>query len=305
MRAIRSLADGTSGGGLLEPAAVGTVTEAALSLFAAGGAPPAPMGAAAESPPSLDRAALVAILESITEGVVIYDESGDIGYVNRAAERMFKRPRRSLIGRDRRSARIRLHHMDGRPMRDGEGIVGRVLAGGHAIVGEDWRLLRPDRTLIDVTVSAFPLAGAAGSADRVVLTLTDTTERRRAESASRESEERLRAIVSSTLDGIVAVDGEGRIVEFNVAAEALFRRARAEVIGQPAQMLMPQRLRRRHAEAFAARQADPGKTFARRLETAAMRGDGTEVAVEVSMTRVRQEGRWLYVASMRELRPAP
>ena len=172
---------------------------------------------------------------------------------------------------------------------------------GETIVGEEWRLLRPDRTLLDVTVNAAAVRDDGGRPTAVVVSITDSSERRRAESTLRESEERLRAIVGSTFDGMVAIDGEGRILEFNAAAEALFRRSRAEVIGHPVQILMPQRLRSAHAAAIAVRREAPTKKLSRRLESVGIRGDGTEFPVEISVTALLQRGRAMYVASLRDL----
>lgn len=245
---------------------------------------------------------LHAIVETMAEGVLIYDTEGRITFVNSTAQRMLKRPRRSLIGRDRRGARIRPHHLDGRPMRDEESLFARLTASREPIIGEHWRLLRPDRTFLDVTINAAPVYDAAGALTAVVLTMFDTTDHRRAESALREAEDRLRAIVGSTFDAIVALDTDGRITDFNGAAERLFGRSRAEVIGQPVQLLMPQRLRGAYTAAFQRRQAAPAKSFSKRYETIAMRGNGTELTVEISVTGLTQRGRSIYFASFRETR---
>jgi len=58
-------------------------------------------------------------------------------------------------------------------------------------------------------------------------------EGKRADEALRESEERLRVVIASNLDGMVVVDQEGLIRMVNPAAEALLSRPRAELIGQP------------------------------------------------------------------------
>lgn len=253
----------------------------------------------------LSRERLSAIVDTMAAGVLIFDAGARITFANGSAERMLKRPRRSLIGRDRRTARIRPHHVDGRPMKDDEDFFNRLAASKEPIVDEAWRLLRPDRTFLDVTVNAAAVRNAAGAITAVVVSLIDGSERRRVEGTLRESEERLRAIVSSAFDAIVAVDGEARIVEFNPAAEAIFGRSRAEVLGQPAQLLLPQRLRGAFAAAFQRRLAAPTKEFSGRMETVGARGDGTEFGAQVSVTGLTQRGRPMYVASVRPAVAAP
>ena len=62
--------------------------------------------------------------------------------------------------------------------------------------------------------------------------IRDITERKRAEKAMRESEARLRAIFSGSLDGIVMVDDDGRYVEANPSACALFGLSKEELLGR-------------------------------------------------------------------------
>ena len=60
-----------------------------------------------------------------------------------------------------------------------------------------------------------------------------------AELALRENEARLSAIWNTAADGIITVDESGSIESFNPAAEAIFARAAAEVVGRPVQELIP------------------------------------------------------------------
>ena len=247
------------------------------------------------------EARLTAIVETMAEGVLILDAEGIIRFANPAAERLLKRPRGSLVGRDRRAARIRPHHLDGRPIRDEDSALARLRHAPGPIVGEEVRFLRPDRSFLDATVNSAALRDAGGEIGGFVISINDSTDRRRAEAVRRESEERLQAIVASTFDAIVAYDVEGRIVEFNRAAETLFGRSRAEVLGQPFRVLLPARMRARADASLAARRARPASSIAERHEVTGVRGDGSEVPIEVSLTAVNRSGRTLFVASARDL----
>jgi PAS domain-containing protein len=55
------------------------------------------------------------------------------------------------------------------------------------------------------------------------------------------SEERLRSIIDSAVDGIIVIDRRGHIESVNPAAERLFGYARAEVVGRNVSMLMRRR----------------------------------------------------------------
>ncbi|OOG27561.1 hypothetical protein B1C78_03580 [Thioalkalivibrio denitrificans] len=97
-----------------------------------------------------------------------------------------------------------------------------------------------------------------------------------------------RHVVDSALDGIIAIDHHGRVLEFNTAAEAMFRIPRSEALGRElADLIIPEDLREDHRRALAERirSATPlGK--GRRFETRAMRADGSQFPAEISVTRV-------------------
>lgn len=68
---------------------------------------------------------------------------------------------------------------------------------------------------------------------------TDITERKHAEEALRESQERIGAILKTAADAIITIDERGIIESFNPAAEKIFRYDAREVIGQNVKLLMP------------------------------------------------------------------
>src|SRR5207248_3325945 len=79
----------------------------------------------------------------------------------------------------------------------------------------------------------------------------DLTDLKRAEAAVRESEARKTAVMEAALDAIVLMDQEGRITEFNTAAERTFGYERDEVIGRSlAEKLVPPLWRDRHRRAL-------------------------------------------------------
>ncbi len=74
----------------------------------------------------------------------------------------------------------------------------------------------------------------------------EVTERKRAEQAVAEREARIRAILDTTVDGIITIDARGIIESFNLAAERIFGYAAGEVVGQNVSMLMPSPYRDEH-----------------------------------------------------------
>src|SRR5437763_7152946 len=113
---------------------------------------------------------------------------------------------------------------------------------------------------------------------------------------------RLRAFLDAALDAVVAIDGEGRITEFNRAAERMFGYVAADVLGQPmAELLIPTRLRETHERALRAAAAGHDPVLGRRLELPALRSDGTEFPVELGIARIDTDGRPAFAAFLRDL----
>jgi diguanylate cyclase (GGDEF)-like protein/PAS domain S-box-containing protein len=117
------------------------------------------------------------------------------------------------------------------------------------------------------------------------------------------AEARRAAMLEAALDCIVTMDADGRVVDFNAAAERTFGYGRDEAHGRPlADLIIPPDLRGRHDEAFR-RHLRTGEStiLGRRLELRAMRRDGTEIPVELTISRSDVEGEPLFVGFLRDL----
>jgi len=117
-------------------------------------------------------------------------------------------------------------------------------------------------------------------------------DRTQSDSALKRSEARKSAILDSSLDCIVTIDHEGRITEFNPAAERTFGYQRLEVLGRMlSDVIIPLPLRQAHQDGLA-RFLATGETrvLGKRVELSAMRADGSEFPVELAITRIAAEG---------------
>jgi PAS domain S-box-containing protein len=118
----------------------------------------------------------------------------------------------------------------------------------------------------------------------------------------RASEARKGAVLDSVLDGIITVDVEGRIVEFNHAAEELFGHRRQDVVGRPlVEVLVPRALRERHEGLAGHLGGWERHSSGSRVETTAWRADGSEVPVELAVTPVRGERSSHFTLCLRDI----
>src|SRR5207244_404219 len=132
---------------------------------------------------------------------------------------------------------------------------------------------------------------------------TEITERVQAEAALRDSEARKGAIVESAIDGIITIDQEGKIIEFNPAAERLLGHPRTAAVGQlMADLIIPPSLRERHHRGLAHYLATgEGPVLGKRLEMIALHADGTEFPIELGITRVGAEEPALFTGFLRDI----
>jgi diguanylate cyclase (GGDEF)-like protein/PAS domain S-box-containing protein len=103
---------------------------------------------------------------------------------------------------------------------------------------------------------------------------------------------RYRAVIAGTLDCVVAVDEDDRLIEFNPAAERVFDYRAEDVLGRHVGDVLVPPASRAFYRSLAQRIRDnPGSSLLdRRIETTAVRSDGTEFPVELTVARVEGAG---------------
>jgi len=135
----------------------------------------------------------------------------------------------------------------------------------------------------------------------------DITERKIAEDALAANLREREAIVEGAIDAIVSIDGEGRVRDFNAAAQGLFGYALEEVQGWPvADLIIPPEHRAAHAAGLERYLADPasGRIIGRRIELEAISKSGARIPVELAVVDASSDEQTVFVAYLRDLRSA-
>jgi len=131
----------------------------------------------------------------------------------------------------------------------------------------------------------------------------DLTERRVRELELYENTALRQAITDAALDAIVIIDAEGIIREFNPNAEQLFGYSKNEAVGLPiAKTIIPERYRDAH-EAGMQRYLSDGseRVIGKRVEIEAIKRDGSEFPIELTVLPVKAGGRLLFTANIRDI----
>jgi PAS domain S-box-containing protein len=128
-------------------------------------------------------------------------------------------------------------------------------------------------------------------------------ERMRLEQSLRESRDRLEGIYLSVGDGIVSIDEAQRIVMFNAAAERMFGWRAAEMIGQPLNALLPERLRSAHEQQMRRFGAtgQSNRLMGRYGLIYGLRAGGEEFPIEATVSQSGMPPNRLFTAILRDI----
>jgi PAS domain S-box-containing protein len=113
----------------------------------------------------------------------------------------------------------------------------------------------------------------------------------------------LQAMLDSSLDAVVTMAGDGRVLMFNRAAETMFGYLADDVVGRDvAELIIPPSLRTRHYAALSRFLETREPTIlGRRVELTGMRSDGSEFPIELTVTGVPLDGPPVFTAYLRDI----
>jgi formate hydrogenlyase transcriptional activator len=173
---------------------------------------------------------------------------------------------------------------------------------GQESRAEELECRAADGRQVWVSLYVKPIRDAQGRIDASRSTLVDITDRKHVEAALRDSKERLSSILESTMDAIVTIDEEERIVFINAAAEKVFRCSAARVIGQPLGLFLSEVFRRTLASYLRVLAQQGSARRHMSLEgLTAFRADGEEFPMEATLSQVEVGGRNLFTIILRDI----
>ena len=238
-----------------------------------------------------------AIVASAVDAIITIDEPGRIESVNAAAERLFGYAASELVG-----ANVSI--LMPNPERvEHEAYMARYCETGEKrVIGADREVmaLRKDGVLFpaELTISEVVLGDRRLFAGIV----RDVSQRKQAEQGLQDSEARIKAIVETAADPIIAIDERGRIESFNPAAERVFGYAPGEVIGENVSVLMPEPYHSEH-DGYMTRYRETGEKRIIDIgrEVVGRRKDGETFPMDLAVGEVLMGDRRIFTGIVRDL----
>ncbi|RMG73450.1 MAG: PAS domain S-box protein [Bacteroidetes bacterium] len=243
------------------------------------------------------------LYEHVYDAILMVDDQGEVVSLNKAA--------RNLLAVEESSPSSGLHFLDLFSLRPDvkpqerfatlqrEGVLSRVRC----------TLQRRDGQEVEVELSATAIikAGTYAGARVQLRDITDelAAEQRQAQLLLQlqENEARTRTILESALDGVIIVNEEGLIEEWNAMAQEIFGWARAEILGKSlAETIIPPHFREAHGKGMRRyHQTGVSRVLNQRIEIEGLHQSGRVFPIELSIVPVHLDKRTFFSAFVRDI----
>jgi diguanylate cyclase (GGDEF)-like protein/PAS domain S-box-containing protein len=240
-----------------------------------------------------ERDLSTALIDTLPGLFVVFDRHGRITRVNKTLAAMSGFSEKQLRGREALSFIAPEDHQIGRAKLQ-EGFAKGVVEAELAVIPKDG-----GKRTIRWSGRLFSDQGGAS----LVAVGIDVTDAHEADLQLRISEERFKAVANAAEAAIIVTDSAGAVTYWNAAAERIFGYSSSEALGRNVhEWLAPQRFRRKARagmRAFAA--TGHGEVIGSTRELMAIRSDGTEFPIELSVSGVHLGTEWHAVAVLRDI----
>ena len=218
------------------------------------------------------------LFDNLPIAVYTCDKDGYITSFNQAAAILWGRAPET--GKDLWCGSWKIFNVDGRPLNLDSCPMARTLKEGVAIEGEEIIIERPDGTRLNILPYPVPVFNEAGELIGAVNTLIDVTEQRFGET----KQAMLAAIIESSEDAIVSKTLDGTVTSWNKSAAKMFGYNEGEMVGKSIITVIPKD--RRQEEVVILGKIRQGEKV-EHCETVRLRKDGTEIAVSLTISPIK------------------
>ncbi len=237
-------------------------------------------------------------IEGISEGFAYYDENDRLAVVNSKMAEIYPLIADTFVLGTSFEEGLRLGIKKGQfgpsDDQDEEEWIQERLAKHHDPKGS-YEVTLSDGRCIRVEEKKTPGGGIVG-------VRTDITDLKELEHKLRDSEEQLRGIMKTAVDGIITIDRRGLVQSFNAAAEVIFGYTAKEVIDENVKMLMPEPDAQQH-DNYINNYVRGGEAqiIGIRREVVGQRKDGSTFPMDLSISELRLDYRTVFTGIIRDV----
>jgi PAS domain S-box-containing protein len=252
---------------------------------------------------------LATTLSSIGDAVISTDRSGNVEYMNPIAESLTEWKLAEAKGKPLIEVFNIVNEASRKPVEnpvlkvfEKGGIVG--LANHTTLIGKNGREF-------SIEDSAAPIRFESdGRIEGVILVFRDITEKygqqkRLTEAMVQvaENEKRMRTVLESALDAVIAMDSDGMVCQWNAQAEQIFGHKSTEVMGEKlSSLIIPERDREAYERGMRQYlETGTGPVLNKRIEIMALNSHNEEFPVELSITPIRTSGVLIFYSFIRDI----
>jgi PAS domain S-box-containing protein len=232
------------------------------------------------------------LFNAAPDGIAVLDNEGNISFANRQLLKLLGTGEASVIGRS-------LNEF----LTTGEvGMLAEFASGqdGKSRTHRHWVQNHAGRNLfVEVNTGLF----RSTDASRTIAIIRDKTHEQNLKRAAKLHEQLKTNLVDSSLDALVTINGDGKVIDYSQSAESLFGWVKADILGQFVEdYLIPSELRSAHQKGMAHfLVTGHGPLIGKRVETSACRKDGTTFPVELALHATWFDGEAFVTASIRDI----
>ena len=219
------------------------------------------------------------ILETMEEGYYEVDLAGNLTFFNDSMCRIYGYTRDEMMGTNNRA------YMSPETAKRTYRLFNQVYKTGETTKIFDWKFIRKNGSTITVEISVSLMRDSTGEPVGFRGILRDITERKQAEEALRESEEKYRTILETIEDGYYEVDLAGNFTFFNDSMCRIWGYSKEELMGMNNREYTSPETSKKIYETFNAvyKTGEPTKIFDWEL----IKKDGSTIYVEISISLMR------------------
>lgn len=238
---------------------------------------------------------LLNVVEQSPVSVVITDADGNIEYVNASVTNLTGYSEQEILGQ--KPSLFKSGEMSGEQYKD---LWNTVLSG------KEWRGVlhnkKKNGELFWESALIFSLKDENENITNFIGLKENISEKKQLESTVVDHEVLIRSVINSLKDGLLIIDGEGRIQMFNRGAESIFEYKAREVMGKNVTIFVPEGSRKAHENGFKQLlETGKSKVFEGGLQVLGRKKDGRVFPMELRVTSILQQGQQLFVGTVRDI----